>query len=157
MTRTTTQHSRPVFRPARSFMAVAIGDEELEAIVPYADTPAQETVMSENKHTPERWRLADNDASLVVTEALDADGNCEVVADVVTASGPITAEHHRRARLIAAAPDMLDALQSMAAAVGDWARPTGANGMIAARDDHPLVLAAQSARAAISKATGSEE
>lgn len=56
------------------------------------------------------------------------------------------------ARLIAAAPDMLGALKSAAAAIGDWSRPTGANGMTSASLGHPLMVAQRAMYDVIAKA-----
>tara|TARA_R110000851_G_C13100092_1_gene568095 strand:- start:1863 stop:2384 length:522 start_codon:yes stop_codon:yes gene_type:complete len=48
----------------------------------------------------------------------------------------------------------IDALKAVVAAIGDWSRPTGANGMVPASEDHPLVVASRKAQAAINAAEG---
>lgn len=58
------------------------------------------------------------------------------------------------ARLIAAAPALLEALKGAAAAIGDWSRPTGANGMTSASLGHPLMVAQRVIYDAIAKAEG---
>ncbi|PDT47298.1 hypothetical protein CO661_14040 [Sinorhizobium fredii] len=63
-------------------------------------------------------------------------------------------ERESDARLIAAAPDLLAALKSAAAAIGDWSRPTGANGMTCARLSHPLMDAQREIYDVIAKAEG---
>jgi hypothetical protein len=50
--------------------------------------------------------------------------------------------------------DLLSALKSAAASIGDWSRPTGANGMTPASPDHPLMVAQRAAYDAIAKAEG---
>jgi hypothetical protein len=62
-------------------------------------------------HTPGPWRLAENDETLIVTEALDDEGNCTVIADIAT--GIPRSEQFANARLIAAAPELLKALQEV--------------------------------------------
>lgn len=60
---------------------------------------------TEAKHTPGPWQQATNDPTIVVTTALDADGNAFVVADALNGMRMGTAEDAANARLIAAAPD----------------------------------------------------
>lgn len=43
-------------------------------------------------------------------------------------------------------------IERLVAAIGDWARPTGTNGMTSAPETHPLVVAAKHARATLSPA-----
>lgn len=50
--------------------------------------------------------------------------------------------------------NLLEAAKGMTAAIGDWSRPTGANGMVPASENHPLCIAANQARTAIAKAEG---
>jgi len=67
-------------------------------------------------HTPLPWMLATNDPTLIVTEALDADGNCAVVADVLTAIGPATLANFSDAAFIVHAVnshhDLIEALRA---------------------------------------------
>lgn len=65
------------------------------------------------EHTPGPWQLADNDETIVVTEALDAEGNCEIIADVLTAPGKARPCDFANARLIAAAPDLLEIVRDL--------------------------------------------
>ena len=60
------------------------------------------------------------------------------------------------ANLIAAAPELYAALRECADAIGDWARPTSANGATSADADHPLCNAARHARAALNRALQGE-
>ena len=60
--------------------------------------------------TPGPWRLAENDETLVVTEALDEHGNCFVIADVLTMEGKAGEHDFANARLIATAPELLKTL-----------------------------------------------
>ncbi len=59
-----------------------------------------------------------------------------------------------RARLIAAAPEMYEALKMVGLAIGYWSRPTGANGMTMPSSDHPLIKAQLAVYAAMAKAAG---
>lgn len=61
-----------------------------------------------SQFTPGPWRLAENDKTIVVTEALDAEGNCSVIADVLTYVGRAGEHDFANARLIAASPDLLN-------------------------------------------------
>lgn len=61
--------------------------------------------------TPGPWRLAEDDETIVVTEALDKRGNCSVVADALTTIGKASAQDIANARLIAATPRVLEELQ----------------------------------------------
>ncbi|GAA4108542.1 hypothetical protein ACFFTN_01155 [Aminobacter aganoensis] len=62
-------------------------------------------------------------------------------------SKPEFALKHSHARLLAA-------LTETANAIGEWSRPTGANGMTTPRNNHPLLLALSNANAAIARAEG---
>lgn len=44
---------------------------------------------------------------------------------------------------------LVEALEALIAAVGDWSRPTGANGMVPASENHPLCVAAKQGREAL--------
>ncbi len=81
------------------------------------DIPAQ--LAGQSVH----WRLAENDPTIVVTEALNDDGNCTVIADVLTVAD---------ARLIVRAPVLLYAvldaagyLASVFAQIGNPDSPEG--------------------------------
>lgn len=120
------------------------------------------------KHTPGPW---------VVTGVSMTTGNVSVgakdqriiIADVTNAAsfGDMVAGAMKRgsagfhpsdcdtqfanAQLIATAPDMAEALKGLISAIGDWSRPTGANGMTSVRPEHPLLVAAGKARSVLSK------
>jgi uncharacterized small protein (DUF1192 family) len=69
----------------------------------------------------------------------------------------IQAELIREASLTAANELLAEAekvIGDMASAIGDWSRPTGANGMVAAREDHPLCIVATAARALSQRLAG---
>jgi hypothetical protein len=70
--------------------------------------------------TPGPWQLAENDETLILTDALDEEGNATMVADVLTRIGRATETNFADARLIAAAPDLaraaLDAIAAREAA-----------------------------------------
>lgn len=112
--------------------------------------------MTNVMHTPGPWSW----------QYTDENGECFVIAKniggLVGAALPWPTEIDERdfrrvianASLIAAAPELLDALKSAAAAIGDWSRPTGANGMTSASLDHPLMKAQRAAYDAIAKAEG---
>lgn len=57
-------------------------------------------------------------------------------------------------RQLAAAPDLAEAAEAAALAIGDWSRPTSANGMTMPSPNHPLLVAAEKLRAALLKAKG---
>jgi hypothetical protein len=44
---------------------------------------------------------------------------------------------------------LVEALEAVTDAIGDWARPTSANGMIAAGENHPLCVALKTGIAAL--------
>lgn len=98
--------------------------------------------MSEAKHTPAPWLIAKSDASFVY--ALNDNGYNRFWAHVTggnlrRAESTLRAEVEANARLIAAAPDLLDALIEI----------------VSADDAHELTQKhIESARAAIAKATG---
>jgi hypothetical protein len=53
--------------------------------------------------------------------------------------------------LVAENAALREAVHILSAAIGEWARPTGANGMVPAGDSHPLCVAASEARALLNK------
>lgn len=71
-----------------------------------------------------------------------------------TDAGKMRDAWNSRPALIAAAPDLVEAAEAAALAIGDWSRPTSANGMTMPRADHPLLVAAEKLRAALLKANG---
>lgn len=105
-----------------------------------------------SKHTPGPWVTAYDDGGITPDTA---SGNR--IFDIARIYWPDRlreAEYRANARLVAAAPDLLAALRGAALAIGNWSRPTGANGMTSPRPDDPLVLAMHAAYAAIAKAEG---
>jgi hypothetical protein len=95
-------------------------------------------------HTPGPWFITRTESSPC---SIEASGNEAAIAKVYLTDPKIhkrTPEHHANARLIAAAPDLLQALSDLT----DWGRthtsPRDAN------SPHHLLVAA---RAAIAKAT----
>ena len=97
-------------------------------------------------HTPGPWVLTDGDrfeSSCVITTHLRLDESIASIAEVETDwIEPLGSEQRANARLIAAAPDLLFALERMV-------RQHGSN-FISYSGDHPVSVA----RAAIAKATG---
>lgn len=109
--------------------------------------------MSGAAHTPGGWQLADNDPTLIVTTHLFEDGNCRVIADVCH-PGNNAPEFEANARLIAAAPDLLTALQAVNKLIAE-AAATGFNWQ---SGDWPekLFNSQQATSTAIEKATGAK-
>lgn len=89
--------------------------------------------MSESNHTPGPWRLHDMERATVVAGKPGGE-----IANCLNGFGDQAANAH----LIAAAPELLEALQWIADEIGDPVTPT-----------RPSVDAIQAARAAIVKAT----
>lgn len=131
----------------------------------------------EVKHTPGPWEVTsvsidtgnvgighregagDHELRIIIAEVTNAASFGDMLGAAMARGGGSFRQddchtQFANARLIAAAPEMLEALKSMVAAIGDWTRPTGANGMVPAREDHPLVVAARAATTAIAKAEG---
>ena len=109
------------------------------------DTERRAAPQAETRaHTPGPWQLAENDTTLVLSEALDAEGNARLVADVLCVQGPAKGEDFANARLIAAAPELLAALRLCLENLDG----------IAAEDDIPSHVIREQARAAINRATG---
>ena len=103
--------------------------------------------MSANKHTPGPWSVYVNDHRSAVVRAMFPDGQekCPI--------GKVEGVHALgNARLIAAAPDLLEALQAVLAILPVCPQNTGIAG-IEARYNCAVV----GARAAIAKATGENE
>ena len=91
-----------------------------------------------SKYTPGPWKVVKDAFGFCINQRDDDDGNIRAIADIRKyAPGGGTAEGN--ARLIAAAPELLDALQEIEVFMG------------ADFDDLPI---ASKARAAIAKATG---
>jgi hypothetical protein len=108
-------------------------------------TPGPWTVEPPSEQTPHIWIVAPTSSGIAKVETCDYDdGRGERLTD----------EDFANASLIAAAPDMLGALKSAAAAIGGWSRPTGANGMTCASLDHPLMVAQRVIYDALAKAEG---
>jgi len=107
--------------------------------------------MADTAHTPGPWEVAylDHNGQRVVRAE-----HIEVCTCWHHSVGSIEKEMEANARLIAAAPEILAALKSAAAAIGDWSRPTGANGMTSASLSHPLMVEQRLAYDAIAKAEG---
>ena len=75
------------------------------------------------KHTPGPWQLAENDPTIIITEAVDEGGDARLIADVLCVlkdRNPMD-EHKANACLIAAAPDLLTAAQDCVA----WLKQSG--------------------------------
>ena len=116
--------------------------------------------MTKAKHTPGPWMLTEGnrfDKEMVITTQyrLDASIGCICEMDVYF-TGLIGIEQEANARLIAAAPELLEALQNMMAIVDDAPKGVAsyyANGEDAPWSDFDREITA--ARAAIAKATGS--
>ncbi|WP_322883246.1 hypothetical protein U8C37_09620 [Sinorhizobium medicae] len=106
-------------------------------------TPGPWTAEPPSEQTPHIWVNAATNSGVAKIEVCDYDdGKGERLTD----------EDFANARLIAAAPDLLAALKSAAAAIGDWSRPTGANGMTSASLGHPLMVAQRAMYDVIAKA-----
>ena len=84
--------------------------------------------MSEPKHTPGPWEA---DESRAMTAINTADKH---VAMVNISHQVSIAEHHANARLIAAAPEMLDALESLVSCISETRGSDAYLALIAARD-----------------------
>ncbi|MDX0276744.1 hypothetical protein [Sinorhizobium meliloti] len=108
-------------------------------------TPGPWTVEPPSDQTPHIWITAPTSSGVAKIETCNYDdGQGERLTD----------EDFANALVIAAAPDLLAALKSAAAAIGDWSRPTGANGMVPASLGHPLMVAQNQMYDAIAKAEG---
>lgn len=93
--------------------------------------------------TVEQTRAQAFEEAANIAEAIDSGrGNESEIAQAirrrVASPSPISDERLRKA------------LEGVVGAIGEWSRPTGANGMIPAGEDHPLCVAARSAREALS-------
>lgn len=95
------------------------------------------------KHTPGPWLLIDatDDEIAITTDARMADDIVPIVEVQIGWDEPLESEQRANARLIAAAPDLLEACQGLLDAL-----PSATT--------HPAIKAA---RAAIAKATGDAE
>lgn len=117
--------------------------------------------MSTPKHTPGPWVFhgpGSGDKALPITgahrEYVGSDGLiCEVYYDDVTTEG--AAEQEANARLIAAAPDVLEALQECAVTLQSITDSFNGEDMIDLGTDG--VVALNRARAAIARATGGSD
>ena len=104
------------------------------------------------KHTPGPWKWVQLDFSGYYHELHDKSGT--VICDDGSAQGEYSAQidvKGANARLIAAAPELLEALEDALIDFDNWA---------AHEDNHPhehLVVWAEKARAAIAKAKGEEQ
>ena len=122
--------------------------------------------MAESKHTPGPWLAAAKPSSIVgwpivqpATGRLICNINYvqrTVIDPEVAGDRAFNRESEANARLIAAAPDLLDALHLMTSAFKAFRmKPVGAPGS-AVRDEQDQQIAAENAaRAAIAAATGS--
>lgn len=111
------------------------------------------------KATPGPWKVSETGATIRASHVYDPlgglprlcttritfgyDGNADQraidYALIVAAVNALPA-------LLATLAEAERALEGAAAAIGDWSRPTGANGMTSVRPDHPLCQAATRAR-----------
>ena len=101
-----------------------------------------------SKHTPGPWELRtwDEDCWRVLgTNGVGIPG-CYSIADVINGNG--SEQNKANAALIAAAPDLLQALQLLHDDIAEYARINNLGGF----DNHAMKLA----RAAIAKATGEQ-
>lgn len=108
------------------------------------------------KHTPVPWVTSDvsvGDQYRYVLSGHNGDG-AQIVACVALRSlvGPSPIESEANARLIAAAPALLDALQQMRRWMPVY--PAAADGIVGGREAHAAAMAA--ANAAIAAATGEQ-
>jgi hypothetical protein len=125
--------------------------------------PASGAVVAE-AHTPGPWERGYHDTVLVNFDAggshftLLAEGrDCPVALIPDTENGgwgPPTDEHEANARLIAAAPDLLEALKGLLPTNIDLGNPNIADGLVLPCD--VTVGELRKARAAIAKATGGD-
>lgn len=67
---------------------------------------SDQSVPNVSGHTPLPWMLAENDRTLIVTQSLDDDGNCTVVADVLNYDGMAQLKDFSNAALIVTAVNM---------------------------------------------------
>ena len=111
--------------------------------------------MTQGKHTPGPWFVPDQTYARNLTVEVDdgiacpgSGGAMSYTTDVCVLGWNGTPEWDANARLIAAAPDMLEACQI----ISDCA--SSAKGMTAAQVRIALDMAANTARAAIARATG---
>jgi hypothetical protein len=95
------------------------------------------------QHTPGPWD--DNDNGLIVGNLDDYEHEAPFVCDVCDSPLEYTDQERANARLIKAAPDMLEALELCQEVLTELARVD---------DGTPSISALNAARAAIAKATG---
>lgn len=102
-------------------------------------------------YTPGPW-VADTDENLGHVRPVEAPRNCIALVDPYDKCGDMLARIEADARLIAAAPDMLEALKSLCDFYGEFVR-NGGRGMSFAEWQELT----QAGRAAIQKAEGGGE
>jgi len=104
--------------------------------------------MTDGKHTPGPWRVEGNQE-----RAFHISTDNVMVGPYVVAGGIVACdiEHEPNARLIAAAPEMLEALREMLATYCDHGRSVHGGAKFCRDTTHDR------ARAALAKATGKEE
>ncbi|MCW2309686.1 hypothetical protein [Rhodobium gokarnense] len=104
--------------------------------------------MSKPQFTPGPWRVYQDGIHPDFQSHADPNGSHAICADFF---GP-DAAFNRQA--VSALPDLYEALEACAAAIGEWSRPGPVNGMTVPADSHPLLAAMKSAHAALAKARG---
>lgn len=82
-------------------------------------------------HSPVPWMLATNDQTLIVTVELDADGNCGVVADVLTALGKAGETDFANAEFIVTAANAYAANQAEIERLRDFIESIKTRGYLA--------------------------
>ncbi len=104
--------------------------------------------MAQFKGTPGPWSLDEFDSVVHGEEPLHGWGRKETVrVSGVALPGRVTEEYAANTRLVAAAPELLEALQNLIVSYDNFRERTGRDG----DPENPLMI---DARAAIAKATG---
>ncbi len=111
---------------------------------------------TETKHTPGPWRVNEDYASVLANGELGLIASCAPQASRLTSEGggPVLPEQLANARLISAAPELLEALRGLDVLLSDVA--CGRFPKPGSLRESDYATAARQVRAAIAKATGKE-